>query len=131
MRGGRRGYFIPTGARASRTLKNWTRPSPAVPAGTERIVQGWLRELDQQKLDDWISGKVSVKELVSRLLEQYRLLARSSKWAILRWLDGLSGKGIYDWLHEQRPDLRLGEEAPTVARIEDDLKSVRELVEAL
>lgn len=102
-----------------------------MPAGTERIVQGWLRQLDQEKFDGWMAGKISVKELVVRLLDQYKLLAKSSKWAILRWLDGLSGKGIYDWLHEQRGDLHLGEERKTVERIEADLLEVRKLVEAL
>lgn len=102
-----------------------------MPAGTERIVEGWLKELDQAKLDDWMAGKISVKDRVQGLLDNYRLLARSSKWAILRWIDGISGKGIYDWLKEKRPDLRLGEEKGTVERIDADLKQVRELIEAL
>lgn len=102
-----------------------------MPAGTARIVDGWVREMDQAKLDDWMSGRISVKERVAELLDKYRLLARSSKWALLRWLDGLNGKGIYDWLKEQRPDLKMGDEKTTVDRIDADLREVRELVSAL
>lgn len=102
-----------------------------MPAGTERIVEGWLKELDQAKLDEWMAGKISVKDRVSDLIDRYHLLARSSKWAILRWIDGLSGKGIYDWLQKKRPDLKLGEEGKTVSRIDEDLREVRRLVEAL
>lgn len=99
--------------------------------GSERIIRGWVRELDQAKLDAWMRGEISVRDRVAALLHRYERLAKSSKWAILRWVDGLSGKGIYGYLKEQRPDLHLGAEPETVSRIDADLREVRRLVEGL
>ncbi len=102
-----------------------------MPGGSERIIRGWVRELDQERLDAWLRGEISVKDRVAELLGRYQRVAKSSKWAILRWVDGLSGKGIYDYLKDQRPDLLLGEEDRTVPRIDADLAGVRRLVEGL
>lgn len=103
----------------------------AVHGGSERIIRGWVKELDQEKFDSWMHGEISVKERVQELLDRYGRLAKSSKWALLRWVDGLTGEGIYRWLTEQRPDLRLGEPRETCAHIDADLREVRALIEAL
>jgi hypothetical protein len=57
--------------------------------------------------------------------------SRRSKWAILRWLEGIDGEEIYGWIAEKRPDLKLGDRPTTVSRIDQDLTEVRKLVEAL
>lgn len=87
--------------------------------------------MDQSKVDAWREGRVSVGESVDALLREHFLLAKSSKWMILRWIDGLTADGIFRWLREQRPDLELGEERATVDRIERDLRDVRKRVEEL
>ena len=102
-----------------------------MPGGSERIVQGWVRELDQERLDAWMRGEISVRARVQELLDRYGRLARSAKWALLRWVEGLTGEGIYRWIREKRPDLKLGEEHACAERIDRDLQDVRELLSAL
>ncbi len=102
-----------------------------MPGGSERVLRGWVRELDQEKFDAWMRGEVSVSERVQALLDRYGALAKSSKWALLRWVDGLDGAAIYRWIGEQRPDLQLGDEETTAARIDADLLKVRQLLKAL
>ncbi|MDE1820353.1 MAG: hypothetical protein KGJ23_06720 [Euryarchaeota archaeon] len=102
-----------------------------MPGGSERILQGWVRELDQARLDAWMKGEISVRDRVSELLGRYGKLAKSSKWALLRWVKDLDGPGVYRWIHEKRPDLRLGDEEETCRRIDADLQAVRKLLEEL
>lgn len=112
-------------------LKMAAVPHRSMPGGSERLVRKWVQDLDQERLDAWMRGEISVGEQVKKLLDQYGRLARSAKWSLVRWVEGLSGEGIYAWIQEQRPDLRLGEKPATVARIDQDLAEVRRLLDAL
>ena len=95
------------------------------------LIQEWLRRLDQQQVDDWMSGKLSVTEKVAKLLHGHPMLARMYKPVILQQVEGISGEEVYRRLTRDRPDLNLGDKDKAVARISEDLQEVRKLIQAL
>ncbi|MCK4456705.1 MAG: hypothetical protein KAW39_03095 [Thermoplasmata archaeon] len=84
-----------------------------------------LSNLTQDQLDDWLSCRIRVSEIVRKNMG----LARMFRVRILTEIEKYTPEGLLKELQRRRPDIHIRDRNAAIAKIKEELQDIRQLLE--